>query len=154
MKQGRISEMILGSLVLLAAASFLVYGAQVVGILISQDRYRLTAQFADVGGLREGTIITTRGVSIGRIEAVVYDPDSQLAKVSMMIQPEISLSEDTVAEIVSSGVLGGTRMRLLPGSEEKLLKDGDLIARTKEPQSLEDLIGRSLFLISEIAVSP
>ena len=57
----------------------------------------------------------------------------------------IELPSDSSAAIVSSGLLGGKYLSLVPGGDDRLLKDGDEITLTQSSVNLEDLIGRYIF---------
>jgi phospholipid/cholesterol/gamma-HCH transport system substrate-binding protein len=55
------------------------------------------------------------------------------------------LPDDTVAEIVSSGLLGDKYMSLVPGGSDKDLTPGGRIKFTQSSVSLEHLIGQMMF---------
>jgi len=63
----------------------------------------------------------------------------------MNINPAYRLLEDTVAEIVSNGLLGDQYMSLVPGGEEQAIPPGGRIKYTQSPASLENLIGQMIF---------
>jgi phospholipid/cholesterol/gamma-HCH transport system substrate-binding protein len=63
----------------------------------------------------------------------------------MSIDPAYKLPEDTVAEIVSSGLLGDRYVALVPGGSEQMLPPGGQIKYTQSPVSLENLIGQMIF---------
>ena len=55
------------------------------------------------------------------------------------------MPEDTVAEIISSSLLGDKYMSLVPGGSEKDIPPGGQIKYTQAPVSLENLIGQMIF---------
>jgi phospholipid/cholesterol/gamma-HCH transport system substrate-binding protein len=55
------------------------------------------------------------------------------------------LPQDTVAEIVSSSLLGDKYMSLVPGGSEKVIPPGGRIKYTQAPVSLENLIGQMIY---------
>ena len=57
----------------------------------------------------------------------------------------MQLPADSSAAIVSSGLLGGKYLSLVPGGDEKILEDGQEITLTQSSVNLEDLIGRYIF---------
>ena len=63
----------------------------------------------------------------------------------MSIDPANKLPDDTVAEIVSSGLLGDKYVSLMPGGSEKNIPPGGQIKYTQSPVSLENLIGQMIF---------
>ena len=61
------------------------------------------------------------GVKIGSVVSETLDPKTFLATVRMSIDPAYKLPEDTVAEIVSNGLLGEQYLSLVPGGEDKTI---------------------------------
>jgi phospholipid/cholesterol/gamma-HCH transport system substrate-binding protein len=63
----------------------------------------------------------------------------------MSVEPSLKLPDDTVAEIVSSGLLGDKYMSLVPGGSDKDIAAGGRIKFTQSSVSLEHLIGQLMF---------
>ena len=55
------------------------------------------------------------------------------------------LPDDTVAEIISAGLLGDKYMSLVPGGSDKVIPPGGKITYTQSSISLENLIGQMMF---------
>ena len=77
--------------------------------------------------------------------AQTLDPKTCLATVRMSIDPDYKLPDDTLAEIVSAGLLGDRYMALVPGGSEQMIPPGGRIKFTQSPVSLENLIGQMIF---------
>jgi phospholipid/cholesterol/gamma-HCH transport system substrate-binding protein len=105
----------------------------------------VTAQFNSVVGIRDGSDVRIAGVKVGSILSETLDPKTFLADVRMSIDPAYKLPEDTVAEIVSAGLLGDRYMALVPGGSEQIIPAGGRIKFTQSPVSLENLIGQMIF---------
>src|SRR5207237_3849450 len=73
------------------------------------------------------------------------DPNSFLATLRMSIDPAVKLPDDTVAEIVSAGLLGDKYLSLVPGGSDKVIPPGGRIQYTQSSISLENLIGQMIF---------
>jgi phospholipid/cholesterol/gamma-HCH transport system substrate-binding protein len=73
------------------------------------------------------------------------DPKTFLATVRLSIDPAYKLPDDTVAEIVSAGLLGDRFMALVPGGSEQMIAPGGRIKFTQSPVSLENMIGQMIF---------
>ena len=58
------------------------------------------------------------------------------------IDPNLELSVDTMASIMTEGVLGNKFVSLEPGAEEELLKQGEEVGFTESAVLLERLIGK------------
>ena len=142
--RGNVVEALLGAVVLVVAAGFLVfaYSSTEVG---SVEGYEVSAKFDRVDGLVVGSDVRLGGIKIGTIVDQTLEPDTYLAVVRMSIDPDIRLPADSSAEIVSDGLLGGRYLSLVPGGAEEMLATGDEIRFTQSPVSLENLIGRLIF---------
>lgn len=142
--RGNVVEALLGAVVLVVAAGFLVfaYSSTEVG---SVEGYEVSAKFDRVDGLVVGSDVRLGGIKIGTIVDQTLEPDTYLAIVRMSIDPDIRLPADSSAEIVSDGLLGGRYLSLVPGGAEEMLATGDEIRFTQSPMSLESLIGRLIF---------
>jgi phospholipid/cholesterol/gamma-HCH transport system substrate-binding protein len=141
---GNVIETVMGGVVLVVAALFLffAYTTSQVGAV---QGYQLTAQFERVGSLRDGSAVRIAGVKVGSVVSETLDPKTFLATVTMSIDPAYKLPDDTVAEIVSNGLLGEQYMSLVPGGDEQTITPGGQIKFTQSPVSLENLIGQMIF---------
>jgi phospholipid/cholesterol/gamma-HCH transport system substrate-binding protein len=63
----------------------------------------------------------------------------------MKIDPGFQFTKDTIASILTSGLLGEVYIGLDSGGDTKMLADGDRIAKTQSANVLEKLIGQFLF---------
>ena len=70
------------------------------------------------------------------------------AVVRMKIDPEVKLATDTLVRISSAGLLGGKYVKLEPGAAKDALKDGGLLTNTKDVVSLEELLGKVIFMVT------
>ncbi len=137
-------EPILGALVLAAAVAFLVFAYNKAG-QHSFDGYPLTARFSSIGGLETGGDVRIGGVKIGQVTSIGIDPNTYLAMVNLIVEPDIKIPTDSVASISTEGLLGGNYVGILPGSSDDMLKPGARIARTEAAVSLESLIGQFIY---------
>jgi len=126
----------------------LVFMALKVGNLVSFDSgvgYRLEARFDNIGGLRVRAPVKSAGVVVGRIEAVYLDKDTYEAVAQLRIRPEYRFSNDTIAAILTSGLLGEQYLSLDAGGDSRYLVDGERIIKTQSAMVLEKLIGQFLY---------
>src|SRR5690349_21869383 len=141
---GNVIETVMGAVVLVVAAVFLFFAYSTSQVRAVQG-YQVTAQFERIGALRDGGDVRIAGVKIGSVVSETLDPKTFLATVRMSIDPAYRLPEDTVAEIVSAGLLGDRFMALVPGGSEEMIPPGGRIKFTQSPVSLESLIGQMIF---------
>jgi phospholipid/cholesterol/gamma-HCH transport system substrate-binding protein len=142
--RGNMIETVMGGVVLVIAALFLFF-AYSTSQLRAVSGYPVTAQFQSVEGIRDGSDVRIAGVKVGSVSSETLDPRSFLVTVKMSIGPQYKLPDDTVAEIISSSLLGDKFMSLVPGGSDKDIPPGGEIKFTQAPVSLENLIGQMIF---------
>ena len=142
--RGNVIETVMGAVVLVVAALFLFF-AYNTSQLRSVQGYELTANFEHIDGIRDGSDVRISGIKVGSVLATTLDPKTFLATVRMSVEPSVKLPDDTVAEIVSSGLLGDKYLSLVPGGSDKLIAAGGKIKYTQSSVSLEHLIGQMIF---------
>lgn len=129
----------------LAALFVLAMKVSNFSVLNNQEGYRVTAYFENVGGLKVRSAVTASGVNVGRVADIRYDDKLYEALVTLKINNDYHLPEDSSASIFTSGLLGEQYVALEPGGAENYLKDGDRIKITQSALILEQVIGRVLF---------
>lgn len=137
-----------------AVGIFVLIGLVCVGYLtiklgkmevFGSSSYTVEAQFSSVSGLRNGANVEISGVQVGHVSAIDLDPETFLAKISMKINNNIVLSDDTMASIKTSGLIGDKFVELTPGGSDELLADGSVISDTEPPVDLIALISKYVF---------
>ena len=126
----------------------LLFLAMKVGNLASfstAQTYQVQAKFANIGGLKVRAPIKSAGVVVGRVADVRFDNESFEAMVSMNIEARYQFPRDTVAKILTSGLLGEQYIGLEAGGDGVMLKTGDRLRLTQSAVVLENLISQFLF---------
>ena len=119
-----------------------------VGNLVSfgsAPGYRLEARFDNIGGLKVRAPAKAAGVVVGRVERIKLDPATYQAVVTIKIDHGYQFTTDTIASILTSGLLGEVYIGLDAGGDAKMLADGGRLAKTQSDVILEKLIGQFLF---------
>lgn len=111
----------------------------------STDGYRLEARFDNIGGLKVRAPAKAAGVVVGRVERIKLDPATYQAVVTIKIDHGYEFTTDTIASILTSGLLGEVYIGLDAGGDPKMLPDGGKLAKTQSAIILEKLIGQFLF---------
>jgi len=125
-----------------------VFMALKVGNLASFDSsegYRLEARFDNIGGLKARAPVKSAGVVVGRVEVIYLDGETYEGVVQMRIRPTYRFSNDTIASILTSGLLGEQYLSLEAGGDPRYLADGERITKTQSAMVLEKLIGQFLY---------
>ena len=81
----------------------------------------------------------------GSVEQERIDPKSFQAVVSLSVRDDIKLPKDSAAIISSESLLGGKYLSLQPGGDGTILQPGQTITITQGSVSLEDLLGKFIF---------
>lgn len=141
-------ETIMGAVVLLVAGFFLAFAYSTSSVKPVQG-YDVKAVFARVGGLETGSDVRISGIKIGTVVGQSLDPNTYEAVVRLSIAPHVRLPTDTVASIVSEGLLGGKYLKLEPGNAAGRIPDGGAIAQTRDFKSLEETVSEIIFLATQ-----
>ncbi|HXZ91605.1 MAG TPA: outer membrane lipid asymmetry maintenance protein MlaD [Burkholderiales bacterium] len=131
-----------------AGLGALLFLALKVGNLASfttNEVYRVTANFANIGGLKVRAPIKSAGVVVGRVSDIRFDDQTYEAIVTMSLDSQYKFPRDTVAKILTSGLLGEQYIGLEAGGDSKMLANGDRMRLTQSAVVLENLIGQFLF---------
>ena len=107
--------------------------------------YRLEAHFDNIGGLKARAPVKAAGVVVGRVESIKLDSATYQAVVTLRIEPGYQFTKDTIASILTSGLLGDVYIGLDPGGDPQMLADGGTVGKTQSGIVLEKLIGQFLF---------
>jgi phospholipid/cholesterol/gamma-HCH transport system substrate-binding protein len=107
--------------------------------------YPVFARFQSVSGLIAGAHVELAGVHIGKVDSIVLDPKRQVAVVELKIQKGVILSDDVIASIKTSGLIGDKYLQLVPGNSDSVLKPGGMITETESAVDLEALISKYVF---------
>ena len=150
MKGRSIAEVAAGAAVLAVAAVFLVFAVTNSGRGgVSGPAQTLTARFDRIDGLAPGADVRIAGVKVGSVVDQRIDPRTFLAVLTLRIDGSLRIPEDSSAEIASEGLLGGRFVSLVPGGTDRTIADGGQITITQSAVSLESLLGRFIFSMTE-----
>jgi phospholipid/cholesterol/gamma-HCH transport system substrate-binding protein len=137
-----------------AVGIFVIIGIACVGYLTIQlgqmellggNYYSVYAEFQSVSGLKPGAQVEMAGVPIGRVEAISLDRERQQAQVELKIEKGIELSDDVIASVKTSGLIGDKYIMLTPGSGMAMLDPGGKIIETESAIDIESLISKYVF---------
>jgi phospholipid/cholesterol/gamma-HCH transport system substrate-binding protein len=141
-------ETVLGAVVLLVAGVFLAFAYNSAD-LSPIAGYRILARFNAVDGLTVGGDVRVGGVKVGSVVGLEIDMEDYQAVITMTIMPRIRLPEDTVGVVAAEGLLGGKYVRLDPGNSDRMLEDGAELSETRDIVSLEEMLGKVIFLVTD-----
>jgi phospholipid/cholesterol/gamma-HCH transport system substrate-binding protein len=120
------NEVRIGIAVITAAVIFIAGGMYLRGTDLRSSQYALKVLYKNVNGLKTGDLVTVAGLGIGHVGSMAL-AGRQIA-VDLQIQTRIRLPKDSEAILKSETIMGGKYIEVSPGSNEKMLEDGDSLA--------------------------
>lgn len=138
-------ETIIGFLILLITVSFVFFAKDKANIKNKGDVYSIIARFDKIDGINPGSDIRVAGVKIGSVLSYDLDLETYEAVAILNINQQIKLPSDSIASVVSSGLLGKKYISIEPGAEDLYLNDKDEILYTQSSLNIESLIGKFMF---------
>ena len=107
--------------------------------------YKLIAEFDRIDGLTVGSDVRMSGIKVGTVIDQKLNKQNFYATVTLAINDDIELPDDTSAKITMEGLLGGNYVSLTPGGSFDLLTDGDEISYTQGSVDLIGLVSQAMF---------
>ena len=107
-----------GAFVLACAIGLVVTILWLAGAQYSQEYAYYQAFFkGPVTGLGKGTVTRYNGIDVGRVTDLTFDPsDPQRVIVTVQVQPNLNIRDDSVASIDSQGLTGGVFVEISGGT--------------------------------------
>lgn len=113
--------------------------------LFNSDGYSVFATFTSVSGLKPGAEVDIAGVKVGRVKSIRLDNKLSRAIVELNVSNNIHLTDDAIASVKTSGLIGDKYISISPGGTGEPLKNGDEIIDTESSVDLESLISKYIF---------
>ena len=141
MKQN-IIEIIIGFIVLIIALLFLIFAYKTGSSITSSKGYQVTANFQSAEGIAVGSDVMISGIKIGSVKKITLDPNSFYASVYLNINDDVKIPKDSKAQVVTSGLLGGKYISIVPGNDDENLAANEEIRYTQSAINIESLINK------------
>jgi phospholipid/cholesterol/gamma-HCH transport system substrate-binding protein len=140
------TELIVGLFMIAGFVAFSYLSLQMgeFSIFDLEKNYSLEAEFENVSGLKVGAGIEIAGVNIGKVARIKLG-EQGLAKVTLLINQDIKITEDAIASIRTQGFIGDKYIKIVQGADEEMLKEGDLIFDTESSIDFEELVSKYIF---------
>ena len=147
MKKTRTVEIGAGLFALLGIGALFFLTTQATGgdDFAAKQVFQVTARFENVGSLKPRAPVSMAGVTIGRVQAIEFDPDLLDAVVTMVIDARYdTIPDDSDASVLTAGLLGSQYIGLQAGGSDTYLEEGSEVPFTQSAVVLENLIGKFL----------
>ena len=132
---------LVGAIVVIAVALYVAYG-YAVEQTTTEDAYTVDARFRTVDGVVIGTPVSLAGIHIGSVTDMQIEPDTFAARLTMSIGNEFEIPIDSVAMIVSDGLVGGKYIKIAAGGELDMLIEGDEFEYVQDAVVMEKLLAK------------
>lgn len=115
--------------------------------MFGSSGFPVSARFNSASGLRAGADVEMAGVPVGRVVSISLDldPERTQAIVEMLLNENLHLSDDSIASIKTSGLIGDKYVSLSRGGSEEEIPPGGVITETESPMDLESLLAKYAF---------
>ena len=126
------SRLALVQLVLFALIAAVVIPFGIVYVVGPQGfggQILLHANMSDAFGLTKGTVVTYRGVQVGKVSEVELDAGTRTARVELSLNDNTEIPTDSVAKVTMGTAAGIQNVDIYPNTDHgPYLRDGDEIA--------------------------
>ncbi len=100
--------------------------------------------YNNVGGLQSGTQVTINGLTVGKISNIRFKDSSGDLIVTFSVDNNFDFSENSIAELYDTGIIGGKGIQVKPVFDDApLAKSGDTLKTSTRP-GLTDLVQEKL----------
>lgn len=106
--------------------------------------YTVTARFNSVAGLRTGASVEIGGVPVGKVTGITL-AKNYAPSVTLLINNDVGLSDDSIASIKTSGLIGDKYVSISIGGSPDMLAHGGEITETESAIDIEALISKYVF---------
>jgi len=111
--------------------------------IMGGNYYTVSAEFDSVSGLKPGARVEVAGVEIGKVDSIALDPkSSDRAVTKLKIKSGVNITDDVIASVRTSGIIGDRFIMLKPGGSDRFLKNNDKIRETESSIDIEELISK------------
>lgn len=115
-------EFQVGIFVILGLASVMTALFLLTDPSMFRGRYLATTVVEDAGGIRNGDPVQMKGVNIGRVHAFELVPEG--VRITLEIEGQWDIPSNSRTRLVSSGILGGRTVEVVPGDSPVPLAAG------------------------------
>jgi len=111
--------------------------------IMGGDYYTVTAEFDSVSGLKPGARVEVAGVEIGKVDHISLNPKSgDMAVTRLKIKTGVNITDDVIASVRTSGIIGDKFIKLKPGGSDKFLTNNGKIRETESAIDIEELVSK------------
>jgi phospholipid/cholesterol/gamma-HCH transport system substrate-binding protein len=111
--------------------------------IMGGNYYDVSAEFDSVSGLKPGARVEVAGVEVGKVDRIALDPKSgDRAVAYFKIRTGVKITDDVIASVRTSGIIGDKFIKLKPGGSDKFLQNNGKIRETESAIDIEELVSK------------
>ena len=111
--------------------------------IMGGDYYTVSAEFDSVSGLKPGARVEVAGVEVGKVDRIALDTKSgDQAIAYLKIKSGVNITDDVIASVRTSGIIGDKFIKLKPGGSDTFLKNNSKITETESAIDIEELVSK------------
>jgi phospholipid/cholesterol/gamma-HCH transport system substrate-binding protein len=111
--------------------------------IMGGNYYDVSAEFDSVSGLKPGARVEVAGVEVGKVDRIALDPRSgDRAVAYFKIRTGVKITDDVIASVRTSGIIGDKFIKLKPGGSDKYLQNNGKIRETESAIDIEELVSK------------
>jgi phospholipid/cholesterol/gamma-HCH transport system substrate-binding protein len=111
--------------------------------IMGGNYYDVSAEFDSVSGLNPGARVEVAGVEVGKVDRIALDPKSgDRAVAYFKIKTGVKITDDVIASVRTSGIIGDKFIKLKPGGSDKFLTNNGKIRETESAIDIEELVSK------------
>ncbi len=156
MKRDNLNYLLVGSFVLLMAAVLFYALYRITGHSAKGDLY--VTHFANVAGIKEGSVVTYEGFEVGNVTLVepVAREGRTVYRVALNLRKPVKMPADSRAMIATPGLLSAPLVEIKEGRSRELLAAGGEIAGGGSVNLMESVaeLAADLRQITEVSIKP
>ena len=103
---------------------------------------RIDAVFGSVAGLDDKSAVRMAGVRVGRVDGIGLAADGRSAKVRLLLEQPVALTQGASARIANLGLLGDKYVEIVPGPPSAPPLPAGAVLRGTTPVSFDDAMAK------------
>lgn len=127
------------------------------GIDIFSRNVDYFAAYEEVSGMQEASPVLMRGVKIGTVTEIIFDStESEEVLLRLTVKRQYQIPKNSEARMVSSSIMGGKAVEIIPGDSPELIGDGEKIPSSVSPDmmdAIDPIIGQVSSLADELTAT-
>ncbi len=137
-------ETLIGAAVIAIAVAFLTFAYSSTGAG-SISGYNVIAKFNRADGVNIGTDVRLSGIKVGTVSRMALDPMTYNAVLTLSLESNVKLPDDSSARVTSEGLLGNQYISIEPGGSQMPIAAGGEIENTQGSVDLIGLVSKAMF---------